>query len=397
MRVYFDNNATTPVHPEVSEVAKEALDVFGNASSYHSFGREARERVESARAILADAIGAEPSEIMFTSGGSESNNLVLKGLICGSMTCPNRSGHRVGRHIITSQIEHPSVYDTCRCLEAEGYLITYLPVDSTGMVNPDDLRKAITSNTSLISIMMANNEVGTMQPVKEIAAIAGEHGIPFHSDAVQVVGKLDVSVNDLGIDFLSLSGHKINAPKGIGALYMRKTLSVCPLIHGGPQEMSRRAGTENNVGIIALGKAIDVMGHDRGTLIPEIERLRDRLETGLLEKVPDIRVNGHREKRLPGTTNISFKYVEGESILLSLDAEGIAVSTGSACSSGSLEPSHVLLAMGMSHEDAHGSIRFSLGYGNTDPDVDYALEHIPPVIQRLRDMSPLYHAGKQAE
>ncbi len=392
-RVYFDNNATTPLHPEVTEELRKYLELFGNASSAHAFGREARGIVESARAKLADLIGADPEEIIFTSGGSESNNLVFKGVTCQGTHCrpPNV---KIGHHMITSSVEHPSVMNSVKCLETLGFPVTYLPVDSTGLVDPDDVKKAITPNTVLISVMLANNEIGTIEPVKEISKIAREHKIPMHTDAVQAVGKIPVNAHDLGVDFLSLSGHKLNGPKGIGALYIRKGVGICPIIHGGHQERGLRGGTENNIGVIGLGKAAEVAKRDMAKESKIIIALRDKLHKGIEETIFDTRFNGHLKKRLPGTLNISFKYIEGESILFRLDAVGIAVSTGSACSTGSLEPSHVLTAIGLPYEIAHGSIRFSLGYGNTEQDVDYVLEHLPKVIADLREMSPLYKKAK---
>jgi cysteine desulfurase len=388
--VYFDHNATTPLHPEVIEVIKEKLELYGNASSAHQVGRAARKEIETVREQIKRFLNGSNGGLIFTSGGSESNNMVLKGVTC-QVVLRDVPNARVGTHIITSQVEHPSVLETLRCLEKLGYAITYLPVDRYGMVDPDDVRKAIRPSTLLISIMYANNEVGTIQPIKEIARIARENDILMHTDAVQAFGKIPIDVEELGVDFLSLSGHKINAPKGVGALYVRPGLRVCPLIHGGHQEHGERAGTENTLGILALGKATEVAERTMTEHVAQLRRLRDRLEQGLLERVPDTFVNGHPEQRLPGTTNISFRFIEGEAILFRLDGKGICVSTGSACSSGSLEPSHVLMAMGLSHEDAHGSIRFSLGYGNTDEDVDYALEQVPDVIAGLRAMSPLFN------
>jgi len=387
--VYFDHNATTPLRPEVIEAITQALPLFGNASSAHRSGAKTRREIERVRNLIKEFLGANGGELIFTSGGSEANNMVLKGLTCQGILASVKDA-RVGRHIIVSQVEHPSVLETARCLQKLGYAVTYLPVDGFGMVNPDDVRKSITPNTILISIMYANNEVGTIQPIKEIAEIARQSSVYFHTDAVQAFGKVPLDVNELGVDFLSFSGHKINAPKGVGGLYMRAGLHVCPLIHGGHQELGERAGTENTIGILALGRAVEVARDNMTAETEQIRRMRDRLEAGLLERVADAQVNGHPINRLPGTTNISFSFIEGESILFRLDGAGICVSTGSACSSGSLEPSHVLMAMGLKHEQAHGSIRFSLGYGNTEADVDYALERVPPVIQSLRDMSPLY-------
>ncbi len=390
--VYLDNSATTPIHPEVAQAMVDSMSIFGNASSVHHFGRKARERVEEARANLAKLIGAEPSEVVFTSGGSESNNFVLKGMTCSHISCRPR-GALMGNHVVTSQIEHPSIMNTCSCIEQDNYLVNYLPVDECGMVDPEMVERAMTPNTILVSVMHGNNEIGTIEPIKEIAEIAHKHGAFFHTDAVQTVGKVPIDVKEMGMDFLSLSGHKFNGPKGIGGLYHREDLHLCPLVHGGHQEASLRAGTENNLGIIGLGKAAEIAMRGMATEIPALRKLRDRLQAGIEERISDIKINGHPTERLPGVLNVSFKYVEGESILLRLDSAGIAVSTGSACSTGSLEPSHVLLAIGLSHELAHGSIRFSLGPQNTDDEIDYVLEQLPKVISSLREMSPLYSAA----
>jgi len=388
-KVYLDHNATTPLHPEVKKTIIDNLDLFGNASSAHFFGLEAREEIEKAREKLARLINAEPEEIIFTSCGSESNNLVIKGVTCQDIYCKPNSA-RPGRHIITSQIEHPSVMNSIKTLERQGFKVTWLPVDQYGVVDPDLVRKSITRQTVLITIMTANNEIGTIQPIQEIAEIAREHDIYFHTDAVQAVGKLEIDVKELGVDFLSLSGHKIYAPKGVAAVYIRKGVDVCPLLHGGHQERGLRGGTENTLGIIALGKACEVAMREREKWVEKIWSLRERLRKGILERIPEVIINGHPEKVLPNTLSVTFKYVEGESILLKLSARGIAVSTGSACSTGSLEPSHVLLAIGLPHELAHGTIRFSLGFENTEEDIDYTLEVLPKVIQELREMSPLW-------
>ena len=388
-KVYLDHNATTPLHPEVKKTIIDNLDLFGNASSAHFFGLEAREAIEKAREKLARLINAEPEEIIFTSCGSESNNLVIKGVTCQDIYCKPNSA-RPGRHIITSQIEHPSVMNPIKTLERQGFKVTWLPVDQYGVVDPDLVRKSITRQTVLITIMTANNEIGTIQPIQEIAEIAREHDIYFHTDAVQAVGKLEIDVKELGVDFLSLSGHKIYAPKGVAAVYIRKGVDVCPLLHGGHQERGLRGGTENTLGIIALGKACEVAMREREKWVEKIWSLRERLRKGILERIPEVIINGHPEKVLPNTLSVTFKYVEGESILLKLSARGIAVSTGSACSTGSLEPSHVLLAIGLPHELAHGTIRFSLGFENNEEDIDYTLEVLPKVIQELREMSPLW-------
>lgn len=387
--VYMDNNATTPLHEEVVKAINNFAGEFGNASSLHLFGRKAKDAIEKARGEIASFIGAQNDEIIFTSGGSEANNLVLKGATCTSTFCKSLST-RTGRHIITSQIEHPSVLGTCKCLESEGYSVTYLPVDQYGFVAPEDVEKAINPNTILISIMLANNEIGIIEPIADIAKIARKHKIHFHTDAVQGVGKIPVNVKTLDVDFLSISAHKINGPKGIGALYVSKNSEVCAIIHGGHQERGKRAGTENTLGIIGFAKSMEITKQNFENENKRLLKLKQKLWKGIEKRISDIKLNGHPEICLPGTLNVSFKYVEGESILFRLDAQGIAISTGSACSSGSLEPSHVLIAIGLPHEIAHGSIRFSLGYFNTEEDVDYVLEKLPVVISELREMSPLY-------
>ncbi len=394
-RVYLDYNATTPLLEEVKRVIVDTLDVFGNPSSAHSFGREARERVENARCRAASLLGARPRELFFTSGGSEGNNLVLRSVACRDRKCPI-GRRKVGGppHVITSAVEHPSVRETCRCLEREGVEVTYLPVDSTGMVDPEDVRKAIRPHTLLISIMAANNEVGTIQPVEEIGKVAAEAGVPFHCDAVQYFAKKPIDVQRWGVSYLTASAHKIGASKGTGILYVRRDVHVCPLITGGHQEAGLRAGTENTIGIAALGEACRIFAERGERMMEEVRRLRDRLEKGIFERIPDVRLNGHPERRMENTLNVSFAGVEGEAILYRLDFEGIAVSTGSACSTGSLEPSPVLTAMGLSHKEAHGSIRMSVGWETTDEDIDYVLDVLPRVIADLRRMSPLYDSRK---
>ncbi|MDQ7826846.1 MAG: IscS subfamily cysteine desulfurase [Candidatus Eremiobacteraeota bacterium] len=385
-KVYLDNNATTPLDEEVKQVIKDSLDLYGNPSSHHEFGREARKRIEEAREKLARFINAKPSEIVFTSGGSESNNIVLRSLLCASFDCPYKT--KKGTHIITSSIEHPSILETCRYLKCETVAITYLPVNQYGIVSPDELEKAIRPDTALISVMYANNEVGTIQPIAELAEIAHAHGIHFHTDAVQAPAKIPIDVEHLNADFLSLSGHKMYAPKGVGILYIKQGTRVCPLISGGHQETGIRAGTENTLGIIAMGKAAEVAMRDSHKDIPRVKMLRDRLERGLLERIPYTSVNGHPELRAPNTLNVSFKFIEGEAVLYMLDHVGIAVSTGSACSSGSLNPSHVLTSMGTDIEKIHSSIRLSLGKYTSEEDIDYVVEQFPPVIEKLRRMSP---------
>lgn len=384
-RVYLDNAATTPVRREVVEVMNRyMLEVYGNPSSIHWFGREARKGVEEAREHVAALIGARPEEIVFTSGATEADNLAIKGIAEAS----SKDGKR--QHIITSSIEHHAVLHTCQHLEKLGFRVTYLPVDRDGLVDPDDVRKAIGPDTILITIMMGNNEVGTIEPVKEIGEIAREKGVPFHTDATQCVGQVPVSVNEINADLLSLSGHKMYGPKGIGALYVRKGVRIKPIIHGGAHERNRRAGTENVPGIVGLGKTAELSRIELPQRQEHLTLLREKLINGLMDRIDEIQLNGHRSKRLPGNVNVSIRYVEGESMLLNLDLAGIAASSGSACTSASLEPSHVLLAMGVAPEVAHASLRMSLGRDNTEEDVDYVLETLPGIVRRLRQMSPLY-------
>ncbi|PRX24226.1 cysteine desulfurase [Orenia metallireducens] len=385
-RVYMDNGATTPTAPEVLEVMKPYFtDVFGNASSFHSFGREARNAITEARDSVAKLIGADDSrEIVFTSGGTEADNYAIKGVA--------EALEKKGKHIITSSIEHHAVLHTCQYLEKKkGFEVTYLPVDEDGMVNPADVKDAIKEDTILITIMMANNEVGTIQPIVKIGEIAKEAGVTFHTDAVQAVGSIPVDVNQLNVDLLSLSGHKFNAPKGIGALYIRKGTKVAKYLHGGAQERNRRATTENVPGIVGLGKACEIALNAMDEKSAKLIALRDRLISGIEEQVDYVKLNGHRTERLPGNVNFSIRYIEGESILMKLDLEGIAASSGSACTSGSLDPSHVLLAMGLTHEVAHGSLRLTLGNYNTEEDVDRILDVLPKVVTDLRAMSPIYN------
>ena len=381
--VYLDNNATTRMREEVLEAMlpfyKEA---YGNASSVHQFGRAARRAIDEARARVAALLGvASAEEVIFTSGGTESDNYAIKGVA--------HALKAKGNHIITSATEHHAVLNTCKFLEKEGCNVTYLGVDRYGLVNLDELKKAITDKTILITIMYANNETGTIEPIKEIGDIAKERKICFHTDAVQAVGKVDFSVKDMNIDLLSTSAHKIYGPKGIGALYIRKGTKITPQIFGGHHEMGKRAGTENVAGIVGLGKAAELAKNE---IAKEggIKELRDYLYKGIMSKIEDVRLNGHPEKRLPNTLNASFTYLEGESIILNLDMEGIAASTGSACTSGTLEPSHVLSAMGVDAVNTQGSVRFSLGRDNTKEDIDYVKAVLPPIIKRLRAMSPLY-------
>lgn len=385
-RIYVDNAATTPTDPKIAETMLSYMtEKYGNPSSVHSFGREVRKEVTAAREHLAALIGAEPSEIFFTSGGSESDNFALKGIAFANQ--------KRGNHIITTQVEHHAVLHTCQWLEQHGFKVTYLPVDEYGMINLDDLKEAITDRTILISIMFANNEVGTIQPIREIGEIAKAKGIYFHTDAVQAIGSVKINVKELHIDLLSLSGHKFYGPKGIGAIYIRRGVKIEPVQQGGAQERNMRAGTENVPAIIGLGMAAQIAMDSFDAKNAHLTELRDQLIQGIQEKIPDIKLNGHLTKRLPGNVNFSFQYVEGESLLLNLDMKGIAASSGSACTSGSLDPSHVLLAMGMTHETAHGSLRISLGRMNTKEDIAYILEILPEVIERLRSMSPLSAAN----
>jgi cysteine desulfurase len=384
-RIYMDHNATTPLREEVLEAMLPYLrEEFGNPSSLHSFGTRTRKAVEAAREKVAAALEAQPSEIVFTGCGTESDNQAIKGVAFA-----NRSG---GDHIITSRVEHKAVLQTCQYLEGQGFRVTYLPVDQYGMVNPDDVAQVITDRTLLVSVMFANNEVGTVQPITEIAQVCHERGVYFHTDAVQVVGKLPVDVDKLGIDLLSISAHKFYGPKGVGALYVRrgvkrKSVKIDPLLHGGHQEWGLRAATENVAGIVGLGKAVELRLGEMEAEAERLTALRERLYEGLAARIDHIYLNGHPTERLPGTLNVSFEYVEGEAIILGLDLAGVAVSSGSACTSGSPNPSHVLLAMGIDPVVAQSSIRFSLGQDNTDADVDYVLETLPPIMERLRAMS----------
>jgi len=381
--IYLDHSATTYVKPEVANaMAAYHTEHFGNPSSIYRIARDSKKAIDAARAQVAAALGAEPDEIYFTSGGSESDNWAIKGVASANRT--------KGNHIITTSIEHHAVIHSCQYLEKQGFAVTYLPVDEFGLVSPAALEAAITEQTILVSIMYANNEIGTIEPIAELGAIARKHKIPFHTDAVQAIGNVAIDVKQENIDLLSLSAHKFYGPKGVGVLYIRKGTKIDTLIHGGGQERRRRAGTENIAGIVGLGKAIelataDIDGHNTG-----IRALRDRLLKGIFETIPHVHLNGHPEKRLPGNINISFEFIEGESMLLWLDDEGICASTGSACTSGSLEPSHVLLATGLPVEISHGSLRLTLGDVNTDADVDFVLEVLPKVVTRLREMSPLY-------
>jgi len=386
-RIYLDNNATTPLDNEVKQAIIETLDMYGNPSSHYELGRIARDKIEEARANIATFINASPDEIIFTSCGSESNNIVMKSMLCGQKCCPS-SKIRSPKKFITSTIEHPAVLETAKLLACESVETVFVSVDKYGLVNEEELEKEINKGADLVSIMYANNEVGTIQPIKQFAQIAHKKGLLFHTDAVQVPAKLKIDVKDLDIDYLSLSGHKMYAPKGVGILYTKKGNTLCPLISGGHQEKGLRAGTENTIGIIAMGKAAEIAKRDQEQEIKKVKYLRDKLETGLLERIPKSFINGHPTLRVPNTLNISFSFIEGEAILYMLDHAGIEVSTGSACSSGSLDPSHVLTAMQTNTEHMHSSIRMSLGKYNTEEEVDYVLEVFPSIIEKLRKMSP---------
>ena len=382
-RIYLDHNATTPVHPEVLEAMLPYYkDKFGNASSIHGFGKEAKVALEESREKVAKLINASPSEIYFTSGGTESDNLAIKGAAFAN--------RKKGKHIITSKIEHHAILESCKFLEKEGFEVTYLPVDGGGLIDPDDLKKAMRKDTILVSLMYANNEVGTIEPLEELCKITKENGVYFHTDAVQAMGKVPVDVQKLNVDMLSISAHKIYGPKGVGAIYVRKGTRITPWSHGGSHERSRRAGTENVPGIVGLVKAIEIAYRDMEEQSRYLRNLSESFYKKLTQAIPDVFLNGDLERRIPNTLNLSFKAVEGESIILSLDLKGVAVSTGSACASGALEPSHVLSAMGIAPEIAQAAIRFSFGRENTMEDVEYLVEILPEIVSRLRSMSPLY-------
>jgi cysteine desulfurase len=383
-RIYLDHNATTPLAPEVFEAMKPYLtEEFGNASSIHSWGQQAKAAVEEARENVARLVGAQPSEIVFTSGGTESDNMAIFGAVEAARTPATK-------HVVTTAIEHHAVLYAARALETRGVSVTYLPVGESGVVDPGDIERSLRPQTVLISVMHANNELGTIQPIEEIATLARGRGIAFHTDAVQSVGKIPVDTGTLGARLLSLSAHKFYGPKGVGALYVRKGTPLQPLMFGGHHERDRRPGTENVPAIVGLGKAAELARDHLDEEAVRVRKLRDRLEEGLLRSVPDIRVNGDRRLRLPSTTSISFEAVDGEGFVIALDLRGVACSTGAACSSGSLEPSHVLSAIGKNREQARSTVRFSLGAINSFEDIDYALEVVPQVVSRLRSLSPTY-------
>jgi len=382
-KIYMDNNATTAVRPEVLEAMLPFFcEEFGNPSSVHWAGRAVTGAVEKAREQVAKAINCSPAEIVFTSCGSEGDNHALKGTV--------EALRGKGNHIITTTVEHPAVLNTCKFLEKQGVDVTYLPVDHDGMLDLEALEKAITERTILISIMWGNNETGNIYPIEEIGRIARKHKVRFHTDAVQAIGRVPVDMEKAAVDLLVISGHKLGAPKGVGALYIRKGTKMTSLIHGGHQERNRRAGTHNVPSIVALGAACELAVAHMDEEAPRLRRLRDKLQDGIFEAIPDVKLNGHPDLRLPNTLNVSFAWIEGESLLLNLDMKGIAASSGSACTSGSLEPSHVMGAMCVEITLAHSSTRFSLGPDSTEEDVDYVLEVLPPIVQRLREMSPLY-------
>jgi cysteine desulfurase len=386
--VYMDNAATTPVKKEVLDAMLPYFtEKYGNPSSIYRLGRESRAAIDESRERVAKIIGADAKEIYFTSGGTEADNWAIKGVALANKD--------KGDHIITSKIEHHAVLHACEYLEKLGFKVTYLDVDEYGVVDLEQLKNSIQDSTILITIMFANNEIGTIQPIKEIGKIAKEKGVYFHTDAVQAMGNVKINVDELGIDLLSMSAHKFYGPKGVGALYVRKGVKIHPYIHGGAQERNRRAGTENIAGIVGLSKALEIAYENIDEHNKKLTRLRDKLIKEVTEKIGHVRLNGHPVNRLPGNVNFAFEFIEGESLLLSLDMVGIAASSGSACTSGSLDPSHVLLAIGLPHEIAHGSLRLTLGDFNTEEEVDYVVENLVKIVDRLRQMSPLYENVKE--
>lgn len=383
-RVYLDNAATTPVKEEVlNEMLPVLREYYGNPSSVHFFGREVKKLLDEAREHVASLIYAEPEEIYFTGGGSEADNWAIKGAAFSNIS--------KGKHIITTQIEHHAVLHTCEYLEkSHGFEVTYLPVQQNGIVDVEVFRKALRDDTILVSIMFANNEIGSIQPIEQIGKICKERKIIFHTDAVQAAGNIPIDVKQLSVDMLSISGHKLYSPKGTGALYIRKGLRIENLLHGGAQEKKKRAGTENVPGIVAFGAACKLAKDNLQTHMENLTNLREKLMQGVLERIPHTIITGDRQQRLPGTASFCFHFIEGEALLLSLDLVGIAGSSGSACTSGSLDPSHVLMGIGLTHEVAHGSLRLSLSDFTTEEEIDYVLEQLPPIVERLRNMSPLY-------
>ncbi|WKZ19461.1 MAG: IscS subfamily cysteine desulfurase [Candidatus Jettenia sp. CY-1] len=382
-KIYMDNASGTPMHSKVIEIITQFLHKgFGNPSNLHQFGRVTNEALQEARGQVANLINAKPNEIIFTSSGTEANNFALKGLLAAHK--------KKGNHVITSQIEHFSVLNPLKSLEKLGYIVTYLPVDKYGMVNPADIKKAITPTTTLVSIMYANGEIGTIEPVKEIGAIAKENGILFHTDAVAAAGNIPIDVKDTHIDALSMSANQFNGPTGVGALYLREGVRILPLIEGGVQEGGRRSGTENSIGIVAMGRAAELAKQEMSERVNKVQKLRDLLREGILKNISHVYVNGHVTNRMPGNLSLCIEYIEGESILLFLDMQGIAISSGSACTSRSLKASHVIMATGVDAALAQGTVLFSLGINNTEDDVTYVLEKLPSIVERLRQMSPLY-------
>ena len=382
-RIYLDYAATTPTDPAVIEAMQPYFfEKFGNPSSIHSFGQEARKAIDDSREVTAAFLGAKPEEIVFTSGGSESNNFAIQGVAYAMQ-------HK-GNHIVTTAIEHHAITEPCKVLEKRGFKVSFVGVDKTGLVDPDDIKKAITDKTVLVSVMHANNEIGTIQPIAQIGKITRAKGVYFHTDAVQTVGHIPVNVDELNVDLLSLSGHKFYGPKGVGALYIRKATHIETFLNGGDQERGRRASTHNTPGIVGLAQALQLCKEKMAGEEKFQISLRDKLIKGIQDDIPDVLLNGHPVKRLPNNVNFSIKYIEGESMLLNLDMLGIAASTGSACTSTSLEPSHVLLAIGLPHEIAHGSLRFTMGRWTKEEDIDYLLNNLPKIVEKLRQMSPLY-------
>jgi len=382
-RVYMDNGATTRVTEPVFEAMQPYFcEIFGNPSSVHAFGRETRKVVEHARQQVATALNAEPNEIYFTGCGTESDNWAVRGAAYQNI--------KKGKHIITTTIEHHAILHTCEQLEKEGFEVTYLPVDEYGLVTAEQLDKAIRPDTTIVSIMAANNEIGTLEPIAELAEVCKKHGVLFHTDAVQAIGSVKIDVKAMNIDMLSISGHKFHAPKGIGVLYIRKGVKLQQLINGGSQERKQRAGTENLASIVGIGKAIEIATADIDAHNAQLSAIRDHMIERIMKEIPYVKLNGHPEKRLPGNINVCFRFIEGEALLLSLDVKGIAGSSGSACTSGSLDPSHVLLAIGLPHEIAHGSLRLSLCEENTMEEADYVVDSLVEIVGRLRAMSPLY-------
>lgn len=388
--VYFDNAATTKLDSDVlNDMMPYLTDNYGNASSIYKLGKTSRKAVEEAREKVANILNCKPNEIYFTAGGSESDNTAIKGIA--------RANKNKGNHIITSKIEHPAVLDSCHDLEKEGFEVSYISVDENGTIDLEELKKEIKPTTILISVMTANNEIGTIQPIKEIGEIAHEHNIYFHTDAVQAIGNIKIDVNEMNIDSLSLSGHKFYGPKGIGALYVKNGVSFNKYISGGHQERNKRAGTENVAGIVGLASAMERAYKELNKHNKKISELRDYYESSILEKIPYVKVNGNVKNRLPGNSNISFRYIEGEGLLLNLDLKGICASSGSACTSGSLDPSHVLLAIGLPHEIAHGSLRISIGKYNTKEEIDYLIDSLVEIVNKLRNMSPLWEEFMEGE